>query len=48
MKLECDYDLPVRKGVFLQLHFVLDNEEFSFKGKIVRKEEWMNNNHIWN
>lgn len=42
MKLICNYDLPVRKKVFLQLHFVLFNEEFSLKGKIVRKEELMN------
>jgi c-di-GMP-binding flagellar brake protein YcgR len=43
IKLECDYDLPVRKGIFLQLHFVLQDVEFSFKGKIVRKEELMKN-----
>lgn len=42
LKLICDYDLPVRKHIFLQLHFMLQDEEFSFKGKIVRKEELMN------
>lgn len=39
----CDYDLPVRKQISLQLYFVLQNEEFSFKGKIVRKVEQLNN-----
>lgn len=42
IKLSCEFDLPVRKQIVLQLHFVLDDEEFSFKGKIVRKEELMN------
>ncbi|XJZ27516.1 PilZ domain-containing protein [Bacillota bacterium Lsc_1132] len=42
LKLICDYDLPVRKHIFLQLYFLLQDEEFSFKGKIVRKEELMN------
>ena len=42
IKLSCEFDLPVRKQIVLQLQFVLDNEEFSFKGKIVRKEELMN------
>ncbi|WP_027416508.1 PilZ domain-containing protein [Aneurinibacillus terranovensis] len=42
MKLRCEFDLPVKKQIFLQLHFVLHDEEFSFKGKIVRKEELMN------
>lgn len=41
LKLICNYDLPVRKKVFLQLHFVLLKEEFLLKGKIVRKEEQM-------
>lgn len=42
MKLSCEFDLPVRKQIVLQLGFVLDDEEFSLKGKIVRKEELMN------
>lgn len=43
MKLSCEFDLPVRKQILLQLHFVLHDEEFSLVGKIVRKEELMNN-----
>lgn len=42
IKLSCEFDLPVRKQIFLQLYFVLDDEEFTFKGKIIRKEELMN------
>lgn len=41
MKLSCKLDFPVRKKIFLRLHFVLYDEEFSLKGKIVRKEERM-------
>ncbi|EHL74634.1 hypothetical protein HMPREF1015_03272 [Bacillus smithii 7_3_47FAA] len=41
MKLSCKLDFPVRKKIFLRLHFVLCDEEFSLKGKIVRKEERM-------
>ncbi|WP_019004301.1 MULTISPECIES: PilZ domain-containing protein [Cohnella] len=41
VKLSCEFDLPVRKRIFVQLHFALHGEEFSFKGKIVRKEETM-------
>lgn len=42
MKLSCKLDFPVRKKIFLRLHFVLYDEEFSLKGKIVRKKrnEW--------
>lgn len=43
LQMICDYDLPVRKQISLQLYFVLQNEEFSFKGKIVRKVEQLNN-----
>lgn len=42
MKMSCEIDLPVRKQIFLQLRFVIDDEEFSFKGRIVRKEELLN------
>lgn len=42
MKLSCKLDLPIRKKIFLLIHFTLCNEEFSLKGKIVRKEELMN------
>jgi hypothetical protein len=37
MKLECDYDLPVRKGVFLQLHFVLITRSFPLKERLCAK-----------
>lgn len=42
IKLICEFDLPVRKQITLQLNFVLQDEDFSFKGKIVRKEEKLN------
>jgi len=35
----CPIDLPVRKEIILQIYFSLQDEAFSFKGKIVRKEE---------
>ncbi|PWA12761.1 PilZ domain-containing protein [Pueribacillus theae] len=42
MKLNSELNFPVRKEIFLQLYFELQKEKFSLKGKIVRKEEFLN------
>lgn len=42
MKMSCEFDLPIQKQIVLLIHFVLNDEEFTFKGKIVRKEVLMN------
>ena len=39
MKISCPLDLPIKKKVIFQLDFTLQEEPFSFKGKIIRKEE---------
>ncbi|CAH0121368.1 hypothetical protein PAE9249_03896 [Paenibacillus sp. CECT 9249] len=39
VKLVCPFDLPVRKDITLILQFMIHEEEFTFKGKVVRKEE---------
>ncbi|MDA3129435.1 PilZ domain-containing protein [Aliibacillus thermotolerans] len=39
LKLLCRYDLPVRKKIILQLKFHVNNKPFVLTGKIVRKEE---------
>ncbi len=42
IKMACQYDLPIRKGIILQIEFTIKNEEFTVLGKIVRKEDLMN------
>lgn len=39
LQLICQVDLPVRKEIFINIWFTLKDEDFKFKGKIIRKEE---------
>lgn len=39
-KIQCDFNLPVRKGISITLNFKLINENFCLPGKMVRKEEF--------
>lgn len=39
IKLNTKYNLPVNKSILVQVTFSLKEENFSFKGEIVRKEE---------
>ncbi|CCQ98342.1 conserved hypothetical protein [[Clostridium] ultunense Esp] len=45
IKMACQYDLPIRKGIILQIEFAIKDEEFTVLGKIVRKEDLINEFH---
>lgn len=38
LKLICDYDLPVKQNIFIEISFRLKDEKFCLKGEILRKE----------
>lgn len=46
MKFVCDYDLPVRQNITIQVFLKIKDEKFSIKGKMIRKEEHLKNNYI--
>jgi c-di-GMP-binding flagellar brake protein YcgR len=39
LRLSCTHDLPVRKHIAVRIDFTLKEEDFSLKGKLVRKDE---------
>ena len=41
LNLLCDFDFPIRQGVFLEIHFKLENQAFFVKGQIIRKLDTM-------
>lgn len=45
-KINCRYDLPVRKKVLVQLHVTLREETFSFKGVLLRKEQQLDQSRV--
>lgn len=42
IKMICDYDIPLRTEVIINIEFELKNEPFSLKAQILRKEEHYN------
>lgn len=46
MKFICDFDLPIRNNIILNLEFILGSETFFINGKLLRKEGHQNNKYI--
>lgn len=46
LKVVAEYNLPVKNSIIVNITFKLFEQEFSFKGEIVRKEEHRKENHI--
>lgn len=46
LKFTCEFDLPLKKQVVLEIQFKLCEEAFTFKGKLVRKEAHVQTPHI--
>ena len=46
IKLICSFDLPVKHSILIETKFMLKDQEFSLKGKIVRKGEYTNKNVV--
>lgn len=41
MLIRCDFDLPVRVGLEVRAKFTLENQEYDFMGRLVRKTDTM-------
>ncbi|WP_249310469.1 PilZ domain-containing protein [Bacillus sp. FJAT-49736] len=46
MKFSSDYELPVRSDINILISFQLDHLVFSVKGKIVRRQDHLNNENV--
>lgn len=38
IKFTCDYDLPVRHNIMIEIEFTINNESFILEGLVIRKE----------
>lgn len=43
-KFTCDIDLPVKTSISINISFILEDQEFSLNGEIIRKEEYIKTN----
>lgn|GEM_PF-1455898 len=46
LNLICGYDFPVRENVELNLRFSLDKYAFTIRGKLAKKEEYIDHEHF--
>ena len=46
LRIVCEYDLPIQRPIFLEIHFQLQNVSFKLNGKIIRKEAHVDSNQV--